>query len=158
MRLIGAEVDLVVCHRDADNQGVERRKLEMTTALTEAEFGSYLVPIVPVRMTEAWLLLDEHAIRTVAGVPSGTTDLNLPKVHEVEGIANPKKLLEETILRAANVKGRRRAQLARRFPNNRRQLLERLNVDGPVTELSSWKDLIMGVDLACQHLQVQGSD
>lgn len=153
VKLIGAEVDFIICHRDADNQGVERRRSEMTDALAAAGFRSLLVPIIPVRMTEAWLLLDAHAIRTVAGVPNGTTDLGLPKRNEVEGIADPKKLLQEVILQAANVTGRRRERLAQRFASNRRQLLERLDRLGPVTELPSWQQLVADVEIVSQRLK-----
>jgi hypothetical protein len=36
------------------------------------------IPVVPVRMTEAWLLADEFAIRSAPGNPNGTQSLDLP--------------------------------------------------------------------------------
>lgn len=105
-----------------------------------------LVPVIPVRMTEAWLLLDEPAIRTVAGNPAGRASLTLPKHHEAERLPDPKSVLRQALLDAANVTGRRRERLDRRFSENRRQLLERLDPHGPVTRLTSWRDLVRSVE------------
>lgn len=144
--LVRERLDLVVVHRDADNAGAEARLVEIRGAVAETAVCAHVVPIVPVRMTEAWLLLDEAAIRTVAGNPRGTTPLELPRRHEVERIADPKNALREALSAAANVTGRRRERLERRFPENRRQLLERLDTRGPVTHLTSWRALVAAVD------------
>jgi hypothetical protein len=37
-----------------------------------------VVCVVPVRMMEAWLLIDEMAIRRVAGNPNGRIPIELP--------------------------------------------------------------------------------
>ncbi|WP_430786807.1 hypothetical protein [Actinoplanes sp. G11-F43] len=97
-------------------------------------------------MTEAWLLLDESAIRSVAGKPGGRTHLGLPGWREAERHADPKQLLAECLLKAAEEKGRRRDRIANRFPQNRRQLLERLDRHGPVTKLESWRRLVSDID------------
>ena len=103
-------------------------------------------------MTEAWLLLDEAAIRMVAGNPRGRQVLSLPKVNEVERLADPKSRLREALQAAADVRGRRRSRLDRRFNNNRRQLLRRLDPTGPVTQLSSWVALVDDIDGATARL------
>lgn len=59
-------------------------------AVTGVAAGARVVPVIPGRMTEAWLRLDEAAIRRVAGNPNGRTKLGLPKLHEVESVADPK--------------------------------------------------------------------
>lgn len=68
---IRAAVDLYPCdllfvHRDADRVGHSSRKEEITLGLDEAEIDVASVCVVPVRMTETWLLIDEHAIRAAA--------------------------------------------------------------------------------------------
>jgi hypothetical protein len=141
LRLVGADVDVIVVHRDADTAGVTARNAEIEAAVHQVDSRAQVVPIVPVRMTEAWLLLDEPAIRHVAGNPNGRTPLPLPKPKEVERLADPKALLAECILTAASVTGRRRDRLAKRFNQNRRQLLERLDPEGPVVSLEGWKVL-----------------
>lgn len=155
LKLMGANVDVIICHRDADNQGHDARRLEMVSALSTISAPSLLVPIIPVRMTEAWLLLDETAIRTVAGSPGGTNDLALPKKSEVERVADPKAVLKTSILRAAQVTGRRSARLNERFSSHRRQLLERLDCFGPVADLPSWKRMLAEIGVAASNLKTR---
>jgi hypothetical protein len=47
--------------------------------------------VIPIRMTEAWLLLDEEAIRDSAGRPSSSVSLGLPLPQRVETIPDPKQ-------------------------------------------------------------------
>ena len=56
-------------HRDAEAQPPALRREEIATALHGVSIGH--IPVVPVRMTEAWLLADESAIRSAAGNPNG---------------------------------------------------------------------------------------
>ncbi|HUT94205.1 MAG TPA: hypothetical protein VMY37_32390 [Thermoguttaceae bacterium] len=65
------------------------------------------VPVVPVRMTEAWLLFDEKAIRRAAGNPNGTDPLQVP-VRQAEDIPDPKAVLHEALRTASGLSGRRR--------------------------------------------------
>ncbi|MDN5913715.1 MAG: hypothetical protein L0I76_01125 [Pseudonocardia sp.] len=60
-------------------------------------------------------------------------------------MADPKTLLHDSILETANVTGRKRQQLAGRFSQSRRQLLERLDSDGPVASLDSWQHVVTSV-------------
>ena len=49
--------------------------------------------------------------------------------------------------------GRRHERAAKRFFQHRRQLLERLDRDGPVSRLSSWRQLQSDIDLAIKTWQ-----
>lgn len=140
--LVGGPVDVVVVHRDADNMGLGARKAEIADAIQVVGTGSAVVPVIPVRMTEAWLLLDETAIRSVAGNPKGRMALTLPKPHEVEAASDPKDMLRQSLLSAAGVTGRRREAVAKRFNQHRRQLLERLDRSGPVAKLPAWQSMV----------------
>jgi hypothetical protein len=146
LKLVDRPVDVIVVHRDADNAGHHARQQEIRNAVRSVGGTAALVPLIPVRMTEAWLLLDETAIRYVAGNPRGRMDLELPKVHEVETVADPKHRLRACLLKAADVSGRRRESAAKRFPQHRRQLLERLDPTGAVTRLESWGRLVADID------------
>ncbi len=64
-------------------------------------------------MTEAWLLIDETALRTAAGAPGGRQIVNLPPSRELESLADPKTLLGELIRTASGLQGRRLARLKR---------------------------------------------
>jgi len=108
IELAKTDFDVIVVHRDADNAGHVAREQEILKAVTCVSANAQVVPVVPVRMTEAWLLLDEAAIRRVAGNPNGRVRLGLPKPHEVESGADPKHLLRQCLLTAADCTGRRR--------------------------------------------------
>lgn len=68
---------LVFVHRDAENQPYETR-------LKEIPNGEKTVPVVPVRMTEAWLLIDENALRWAAGDPNGRQPLDMPPLSRLD--------------------------------------------------------------------------
>jgi hypothetical protein len=144
--------DLVIVHRDAEVQSSEGRREEIRRAVEECADGLPVLPVIPVRMTEAWLLVDENAIRVVAGRPSGTDDLALPPLGRVEETSDPKTLLENALATAAGVSGRRLRRFKRDFGGQRRRLLEGLDHDGPVSQLSAWKDLILAVEDAVNSL------
>jgi hypothetical protein len=148
--------NLAVVHRDADRAGWQQRRNEIEQALEDSGIRCGLIPVIPITMTEAWLLLDEREIRHVAGNPNGRTSLSLPKTHEVEGIADPKALLRDCLLQAASARGRRRETVAKRFSQHRAQLLERLDMHGPVTQLSSWRKLVADVEKCIEVLSADG--
>jgi hypothetical protein len=75
---LGGVYDLIVVHRDADNQGVRAREREIADAVASVADSVPHVPVIPVRMTEAWLLTSEEDLRWVAGNPNGKAALNLP--------------------------------------------------------------------------------
>lgn len=132
------ECDLLFVHRDADNAGAAARYREIAAAVRDVGYAGPWVGIVPVRMTEAWLLLDEPAIRQAADNPYGRMPLNLPAPSAVERIADPKATLESALLRARGNRGRRRRIDRQDFPGRRRRLLQNLPVDGPLEQLPSW--------------------
>lgn len=139
----GTDPDLVFVHRDAEAVQPEDRVAEvMAAALAAGIPESNVVPVIPVRMTEAWLLLDEMAIRRVAGRPNDPAALSLPQASAVESIADPKALLHDVLLRAGKPSGRRRRrQFERDFGRHRALLIQRLDIDGPVNHLGSWQRL-----------------
>jgi hypothetical protein len=145
--LAGGEIDLLSVHRDADNQPVAKRHTEIAVAAAQAGFDVH-VPVVPVRITEAWLLLDESHIRSVAGNPRGRVELGLPSVAEAERVADPKAVLREALAAASGCRGRRLKDLRARFSEHRRLLLERLDIDGPVSRATSWQALLESISTA----------
>jgi len=103
--------DLLFVHRDAENASLDSRRTEINKALDEAGTAGATpagIAVVPVRMTEAWLLIDGCAIREAASNPKGSTQLNLPKLRDIEGIADPKSLLHNLILEATELSARRK--------------------------------------------------
>ncbi|MBU0988817.1 MAG: DUF4276 family protein [Proteobacteria bacterium] len=102
--------DLLFVHRDAEREDSETRYREIRNALQEATKRGFQVPtvcVVPVRMTEAWLLFDEPAIRFAAGNPNGKNPLNMAELSVIEQIPNPKDVLFEILREASGLTGRR---------------------------------------------------
>ena len=97
--------DLIFVHRDSEGLPRDERADEIRRAVDESSIGEIAVPVVPVRMQEAWLLFDEAAIRRAAGNPNGRVALNLPG--NVEQLADPKGALH-SLLQAASELPRRR--------------------------------------------------
>lgn len=79
------------------------------------------MPVVPVRMTEAWLLFDQLSIRAAAGNPRGVEELNLPKLDTIENIPDPKATLYKALTLASGLSTRRRSK----FPAQERVHLQK---------------------------------
>lgn len=101
--------DVLFVHRDAEGQSPQSRRVEIAAALDGTKIAH--IPVVPVRMTEAWLLIDESAIRFAAGNPNGTAKLNLPDSKKLEDLPDPKKVLHDAIVAASELNARRRSSL-----------------------------------------------
>lgn len=147
------QFDAVFVHRDAEAQPPKFRFEEVEHAAMATRAPAPVVAVVPIRMTEAWLLLDENAIRRIAGRPNGRNPLGLPSRKAAESIADPKAVLKEALLAASETSGRRRDQFKRDFERHRRLLLEQLDPSGPVGALSAWKRLQADVHGLLQHLK-----
>jgi hypothetical protein len=99
--------DILFVHRDAERQTRESRVVEIAEALHDAGIDEINVPVVPVRMTEAWLLISEPAIRRAAGNPNGRSPLDMPKLNGLEGLTDPKDMLHSLLVAASEKHGRR---------------------------------------------------
>lgn len=132
------EANLYFLHRDADSPNPAPRYAEIANAVAAVELTREWVALVPVQETEAWILLDEAAIRMVARRPRGRTPLNLPRARQVETVANPKERLQEALVAASEASGRKLDNLRRDFADHRRILLQRLPIRGQLLEVDSW--------------------
>ena len=104
------EPHIIVCHRDAENVPMATRITEIVEAHAQASIPIPVVPAVPVRMIESWLLTDAHAIRCAADNRNGTTELNLPRNRSIEQLPNPKSVLFDALKTASNLAARRLKQ------------------------------------------------
>lgn len=106
--------DLLFVHRDAESRPSRERNAEISRAVAAAAKDAAVpphVPVVPVRMTEAWLLFDERLIRQAAGNPHGTNALALPSSVRWESLPDPKQVLQSALKTASDLNGRRQARL-----------------------------------------------
>jgi len=108
--------DVLFVHRDAERASRATRVDEIIQAVQGIALLRY-VPVVPVRMTEAWLLIDERAIRVAAGNPNGHVALDIPPVGRLESLPDPKETLRRLLLTASELSGRRREKLKRDLPS-----------------------------------------
>ncbi|MFN9861081.1 MAG: hypothetical protein ACK556_23840, partial [Pseudanabaena sp.] len=86
--------DLLFIHRDAEREPINARVEEINSAMVIVQSkmtdSITTVPVIPIRMTEAWLLIDEKAIKTAAGNPRGKQILSMPAINRLETIPDPK--------------------------------------------------------------------
>jgi hypothetical protein len=131
--------DILFVHRDAEREPREKRLAEIRRAAGDAGVPVF-IPVVPVRMTEAWFLIDERAIRQAAGNPNGETALQLPKVASLEKVPDPKKLLRDSLIRASEKTGRRLQQFERDLGERAQRVAELIEDFSPLRQLAAFKD------------------
>jgi len=103
--------ELIFIHRDAEGQGISARVNEISSAtkLRRTHELQHIVAVIPIKMTEAWLLLDEHAIRTAVGNPNGRMPLNLPSLKKIESCDAKARLYEALETAKPHVLSKRRS-------------------------------------------------
>ncbi len=136
--------DVLFIHRDAENQPIDHRSNEIEIALSKSKIlkSSRLtyVTVIPVRMTEAWLLIDVNAIKCASGNPNSEFLCILPPPWKLENEPDPKLLLEKLIKDSSCLNKRRLKKLNIRHAI---QLVPRyINDFSSLKELPSYKFLI----------------
>jgi hypothetical protein len=142
--------DLLFVHRDAERaECQERRVEEIAEACPPTQV---FVPVVPVRMTEAWLLFNVQAIRRAADNPNGLGEINLPALRDVEGLPDAKETLFETLRAASGRTGRR----LRKFNEGRARarLTELIDDFSPLRSLNAFSSFERCVISAVQRLSL----
>lgn len=131
-------VDMVFIHRDAETEALATRIDEIEAAVAAMGQPVPHVCVVPVRMTEAWLLHDEAAIRRAVDNPNGRAKLPILPVKRLEELADPKSILREALLVASESSGGRRKRMRRNFGLMRRRVAERINDYAPLRVLEAF--------------------
>ena len=99
--------DTLMVHRDAETERREKRVAEIVDAVAELPTTKPHVCVITVRMQEAWMLIDEDAIRAAAGNPRGSVALAMPRLQRLEDLPEPKNVLRELLRKASELTGRR---------------------------------------------------
>jgi len=134
--------DLLFIHRDAEGEDPTIRYEEIHNALREIAAQGIQAPsvcVVPVRMTEAWLLINEPAIRLAAGNPNGTRPLSIPDLTTIEQIQDPKELLFAILRKASGLRGRRLKTFS--MGESRIRITELIDDFSPLRELKAFQRL-----------------
>jgi hypothetical protein len=133
-------VDLIFFHHDSDSSSHVKVYDQIVDAAKATDgWQNRIVPVVPVQELEAWLLTDEQAIRDAVGRSSGRTPLGLPKLKQIEARSSPKELLQNALLAASEASGAKRRREIRQFGVRRSTLINRLDLDGSIRNLPSWR-------------------
>lgn len=140
--------NLFLIHRDADARNPSSRYQEIAAAVNACSLRRPWAAIVPVQEMEAWLLLDESAIRQAVSRPNGRTQLRLPSASNVESVARPKQRLQQALIDASSATGRNLERVRRDFGSQRRRLLLELNRQGSITSVPSWRRMCEDVRAA----------
>lgn len=144
--------DILFVHRDAERSDyVEHRLREIEGAVPRGEFG--MVPVIPIRMTEAWLLIDLLAVRRAANNPNGVVPLDFPQIRRIESLPDPKQTLF-SLLKEASGLGQRRL---RSFNEGRARLrvAELISDYSPLRSLSAFTHFEERLDAALRRLLPQ---
>lgn len=139
-------LDVLFVHRDSENEDWDKRAKEIEKS-TPTTNQIPIVPVIPVKMTEAWLLADAFAIRSAVGNPNSKVALALPNHKKIEQ-SSAKPILLEALAAACELGLNRR----RRFkPEQYRQRVAELVSDlESLRKIPSFKRL--EIDLI-PHLQ-----
>lgn len=108
---------ILIVHCDADRSTGERAFSERfqpgyeRVQQTAGKVCKNLLAIIPIRMTEAWMLADHEAWRDVVETDLRIQELGLPRrARQVESIGDPKQTLKQVLQRIYSDKARRHRQ------------------------------------------------
>lgn len=128
--------DVLVVHRDAERETAQKRVLEILAASSELVVP--IVPAIPVRMLESWLLCSEEAIRIAADNPNGQSPINIPVISRIESTPDPKEVLFNALKSASELSGRRLNKF--RVEQRRHRVAELIEDFSPLRSLSSFQE------------------
>jgi len=100
--------DILFIHRDAESTNarmIAQRSQEINIELPEKDIDKTIC-IVPIKMMETWLLIDEDAIKKAAGNRNYNGRINLPPIRNLERESQPKELLHALLRDASGRKVR----------------------------------------------------
>ena len=131
--------DFLFVHRDEEGVGTAIRQQEIDSIWPAGEQTTVLICVIPVRMTEAWLIANAKPIRLAVGNPNGAEVLDLPAAKDIESSPDPKEILFTALITASGLNARRKARFN---PHQFRHRVSELTDDlAPLRMLASFKHL-----------------
>ena len=92
-------------------------------------------------MQEAWLLIDQSALRKAAGNPLGRRPLQVPDPKTLEDLPNPKQTLHELLRQASELHGRRLRRFNRDVRARVYRVAQEIGDFGPLRGLTAFRRL-----------------
>ena len=134
--------DLLFVHRDAERESIHKRVDEIRESLEQCAIDTPpVVCVVPVRMQEAWLLIDESALRKAAGNPQGRQPLSIPDPKKLEELPNPKQILHDLLYQASGLRGRRLKRFIRDVGRHVHRVAEQIDDFSLLRELTAFRQV-----------------
>lgn len=131
--------DFLFVHRDDEGVGITVRQLEIESSWPQNQQTTVLICVIPVRMTEAWLITNTKPIRLAVGNPNGTEALDLPVAKDIESSPDPKQILFMALKTASGLNARRKARFnPHQFRHRVSELVDDL---APLRSLASFNHL-----------------
>ncbi len=143
-RLSNLLPDIVAVSVDANEKRQVRTlhltmKDQQTYTASSKNLATVLICVIPVRMTEAWLIANAKPIRLAVGNPNGAEVLDLPTFKDIESSPDPKEILFAALKTACGRNARRQARFN---PHGYRHRVSELTEDlAPLRRLASFKHL-----------------
>ncbi len=100
--------DVLIYHRDAernDIQIIDDRKSEVLECVDDVDV-KMIICVVPIKMMESWLLINQDALKKAAGNRNYKGNLLLPPINKIESLTQPKETLHQLLINASGLKGR----------------------------------------------------
>ncbi len=141
--------DMLFVHRDAEASRFEDREQEIERAWNSLALTQKMVAVIPVRMTEAWLLLDKAAIRAASGNPNGAMTLKLPALPKLETLKDPKEELFDLLRTASGLASGRLGTFS--VAARRHRVAELMPTFDPLRALPSFRRLEAQLQRAFQN-------
>ena len=137
--------DVLFVHRDAEGQAPEFRYDEIRDAVSGINENLPIhICVVPVRMTEAWLMFNEKAVKVAAGNPNSRIHVDLPSLSTVESLPDPKRALAEALIQASELRGRHLKRFKR--GHHRHLITENIEDFSPLLELQAFQRLSRDIE------------
>ena len=133
LRTYESDAMIIFVHRDSENRPLEHRLREFDD-VTRPD----VVPVVPVQMSEAWVLFDGTAIARAAG--SRAVEVSAPRIGDIESISDPKGRLDELLFHAAgSPTGRHGRNFKRSIVQRRLSVATHIADYGPLEVLPAFR-------------------
>jgi hypothetical protein len=148
----------VLCiHRDSDSPTIENTMRNFITPAFQAVLEikgvvcKNLVPIIPIQMSEAWMMADFDLLKEKIGTDKTNIDLGLPvRISAIENDNNPKETISNSI-RIARINQTRRQRRKLNISHLYSPISQELTID-KLIQLPSFMQFIEGIRQAMRKL------
>jgi len=125
---------LIFVHRDAEGETLAERLREFDDVSDQR-----VIPVIPVRMSESWLLIDGSAIAAAADRPFAM--VTTPAVTTLEGLFDPKSRLEDLLVGATGgLTGRSLKRFKQSLVDRRIDVSRRIEDYGLLDQLPAFQE------------------